>query len=108
MNHSGKNLTPPELPAAERDALLAKCDIALCEVVKELRFSMVIGVGRVAEQRARKVLSAAGLSVRVEGIMHPSPRNPQANKGWEQAAKTKLEELGVLSLLCSTSGADGL
>uniref|UniRef100_A0A8C7YP87 Single-strand-selective monofunctional uracil-DNA glycosylase 1 n=1 Tax=Oryzias sinensis TaxID=183150 RepID=A0A8C7YP87_9TELE len=108
MNHSGKNLTPPELPAAERDALLARCDSALCEVVKELRFSMVIGVGRVAEQRARKALSAAGLSVRVEGIMHPSPRNPQANKGWEEAAKTKLEELGVLSLLCNTSEEHGL
>ncbi|XP_068451187.1 single-strand selective monofunctional uracil DNA glycosylase [Clinocottus analis] len=96
---SGKNLTPPELPAAEREALLALCDIALCQAVEALGVSMVIGVGRVAEQRARRALSAAGVNVKVEGIMHPSPRNPLANKGWDAVAKAKLTELGVLSLL---------
>lgn len=99
MASSGKNLTPPELKLEERDALLAKCDIALCQVVTVLGVSMVIGVGRVAEQRARKALNAAGINVRVEGIMHPSPRNPAANKGWEEVARKKLEELGVISLL---------
>ncbi|CAL8335907.1 unnamed protein product [Lota lota] len=99
MAESGKNLTPPELSAAERDALLALCDGALCQAVEALGFSMVIGVGRVAEQRARRALSAAGINVRVEGIMHPSPRNPQANKGWAEVATAKLEELGVLALL---------
>ncbi|KAM4588351.1 single-strand selective monofunctional uracil DNA glycosylase-like [Odontesthes bonariensis] len=102
MNANGKNLTPPELPAAERDTLLAKCDTALCQVVRALNVSMVIGVGRVAEQRARRALSAAGVSARVEGIMHPSPRNPLANKGWEEVARAKLAELGVLSLLSNT------
>ncbi|XP_059185618.1 single-strand-selective monofunctional uracil-DNA glycosylase 1 [Centropristis striata] len=96
---SGKNLTPPELPAAEREALLKLCDIALCQAVEALGVSMVIGVGKVAEQRARRALSAAGVNVRVEGIMHPSPRNPLANKGWEEVARAKLTELGVLSLL---------
>ncbi len=99
MSASGKNLTPPELPVGEREALLVLCDNALCRVVEALGVSMVIGVGRVAEQRARRALSAAGVDVRVEGIMHPSPRNPQANKGWEAVAKAKLEELGVMSLL---------
>lgn len=102
MSDSGKNLTPPELPAAEREALLRLCDIALCQVVEALNVSMVIGVGKVAEQRARRALSAAGVNVRVEGIMHPSPRNPLANKGWEDVAKAKLQELGVLSLLIKT------
>lgn len=99
MSQSGKNLTPPELPARERDALLLHCDAALCQVVRGLGVSMVIGVGKVAEQRARRALSEAGISVRVEGIMHPSPRNPLANKGWAAVAKTKLDEIGVLSLL---------
>ncbi|XP_070759113.1 single-strand selective monofunctional uracil DNA glycosylase [Enoplosus armatus] len=103
MSSSGKNLTPPELLADEREALLALCDIALCQVVQALGVSMVIGVGRVAEQRARRALSAAGVDVRVEGIMHPSPRNPQANKGWEQVAKAKLTELCVMSLLNNVS-----
>ncbi|KAM4740278.1 single-strand selective monofunctional uracil DNA glycosylase-like [Anableps anableps] len=102
MSASGKNLTPPELPAAEREALLSLCDAALCKVVEALNVSMVIGVGRVAEQRARRALSAAGVDVRVEGIMHPSPRNPLANKGWEEVAKAKLADLGVLPLLSSS------
>lgn len=102
MSASGKNLTPPELPAAERENLLRLCDGALCEVVRALGVSMVVGVGRVAEQRARRALSAAGVTVRVEGIMHPSPRNPLANKGWEEVAKAKLGELGVMSLLSSS------
>ncbi len=106
MSASGKNLTPPELLAPEREALLKLCDIALCQAVEVLGVSMVIGVGRVAEQRARRALSAAGVKVRVEGIMHPSPRNPSANRGWEEAAKAKLTELGVMSLLNSVSSSD--
>ncbi|XP_020500797.1 single-strand-selective monofunctional uracil-DNA glycosylase 1 [Labrus bergylta] len=101
MSASGKNLTPPELLVGEREKLLVLCDIALCQVVKALGVSMVIGIGRVAEQRARRALTAAGVSVRVEGIMHPSPRNPKANKGWEEEAKAKLTELGVMSLLAN-------
>lgn len=101
LSATGKNLTPPELPVAEREALLALCDNALCQAVEALGVSMVIGVGRVAEQRARRALAAAGAKVQVEGIMHPSPRNPQANKGWEEVAKAKLADLGVMSLLNS-------
>ncbi|XP_069011670.1 single-strand selective monofunctional uracil DNA glycosylase isoform X1 [Embiotoca jacksoni] len=102
VSASGKNLTPPELPAAQREALLALCDIALCQVVEALGVSMVIGVGKVAERQARRALSAAGVDVRVEYLMHPSPRNPLANKGWETAAEAKLTELDVLSLLSSS------
>ncbi|XP_043107168.1 single-strand-selective monofunctional uracil-DNA glycosylase 1 [Puntigrus tetrazona] len=101
MSESGKNLTPPELAAAERDALLSCCDGALCQAVGALGVSMVIGVGRLAEQRARRALAGAGLDVRVEGIMHPSPRNPLANKGWAAVARDKLDRLGVLALLTS-------
>uniref|UniRef100_A0A8C1XWI4 Single-strand-selective monofunctional uracil-DNA glycosylase 1 n=1 Tax=Cyprinus carpio TaxID=7962 RepID=A0A8C1XWI4_CYPCA len=101
MSESGKNLTPPELPAAERDALLSCCDSALCQVVTALGVSMVIGVGKLAEQRARRALAEAGITVRVEGIMHPSPRNPLANKGWANIVRDKLDNLGVVSLLTS-------
>ncbi|XP_061076598.1 single-strand-selective monofunctional uracil-DNA glycosylase 1 isoform X2 [Conger conger] len=99
MNDNGKNLTPADIPAAERNALLAACDQGLCQVVRALGVSTVIGVGQLVEQRARRALAAAGLEVRVEGILHPSPRNPQANKGWEPIVQAKLVELGVLELL---------
>ncbi|XP_048856367.1 single-strand-selective monofunctional uracil-DNA glycosylase 1 isoform X3 [Brienomyrus brachyistius] len=69
VSGSGKNLTPPELPAAVRDALLARCDDALCQVVQVLGVATVIGVGKVAEQRARRALAAAGLQLySVEGL----------------------------------------
>ncbi|KAK2874604.1 hypothetical protein Q8A67_021757 [Cirrhinus molitorella] len=106
MSESGKNLTPPELPAVERDALLSCCDSALCQVVIALGVSMVIGVGKVAEQRARRALSEAGITVRVEGIMHPSPRNPLANKGWASIVRDKLDNLGVLHLLTRKDNYD--
>lgn len=100
MSGSGKNLTLPELPAAERNQLLSLCDAALCQAVRALGVTMVIGVGRVAEERARRALAAQGVSdVRVEGVLHPSPRSPRANQGWEDEARTKLEELGVMDLL---------
>ncbi|XP_044299244.1 single-strand selective monofunctional uracil DNA glycosylase isoform X1 [Varanus komodoensis] len=99
VSQSGRNLTPADLPAAQREQLLQVCDDALCEAVKLLGVSMIIGVGRFAEQRARKALSAAGISVRVECVMHPSPRNPQANKGWDKIIRVKLEELGVMNLI---------
>ncbi|NXT52207.1 SMUG1 glycosylase, partial [Pluvianellus socialis] len=76
---SGRNLPPAELPPAARRHLLGLCDRAL--------------------QRARRALAAAGLAVRVEGLPHPSPRNPRANRGWEELAKARLGELGVLELL---------
>ncbi|XP_060618879.2 single-strand selective monofunctional uracil DNA glycosylase isoform X1 [Anolis sagrei] len=99
VSESGRNLTPADLPAAQREQLLQVCDDALCETVKLLGIAMVIGVGRFAEQRARKALAASGITVRVEGVMHPSPRNPQANKGWDAIMRAKLEELGVMPLI---------
>ncbi|KAG2467607.1 SMUG1 glycosylase, partial [Polypterus senegalus] len=99
MNESGKNLTPSDLPAAQREKLLQMCDEALCQVVQALGVSTVIGIGKLAETRARKALCTAGMETRVVGIMHPSPRNPQANKGWEEITRNRLEELEILPLL---------
>lgn len=99
VSQSGRNLTPADLPAAQREQLLQICDDALCEAVKLLGVATVIGVGRFAEQRAHKALSAAGIPVRVEGVMHPSPRNPKANKGWDAIIRAKLEELGLMALI---------
>ncbi|XP_073402354.1 single-strand selective monofunctional uracil DNA glycosylase isoform X2 [Dendrobates tinctorius] len=98
-SETGKNLTPTDLPKAQRDTLLDICDEALCQVVKTLGVKMVIGVGKFSEQRARKALAGEGMDVTVKSIMHPSPRNPQANKGWDSVVRAQLQELGVLPLL---------
>lgn len=96
---SGRNLTPAELPAKQREQLLGVCDAALCRQVQLLGVRLVVGVGRLAEQRARRALASLMPEVQVEGLLHPSPRNPQANKGWEVVAKERLNELGLLPLL---------
>ncbi|TRZ11604.1 hypothetical protein HGM15179_015511 [Zosterops borbonicus] len=96
---SGRNVAPPELRPPLRRRLLALCGDALVAAVVALRVALVVALGRVAEQGARRALRAAGLAVRVTGIPHPSPRNPRANRGWETQARARLEEEGVLSLL---------
>ncbi|XP_010607669.1 single-strand selective monofunctional uracil DNA glycosylase [Fukomys damarensis] len=96
---SGRNLTPAELPAKQREQLLGICDAALCRQVQLLGVRLVVGVGRLAEKRARRALAGLTPEVQVEGLLHPSPRNPQANKGWEAVAKERLGELGLLPLL---------
>ncbi|XP_052497254.1 single-strand selective monofunctional uracil DNA glycosylase isoform X2 [Budorcas taxicolor] len=98
---SGRNITPAELPARQREQLLGACDTALCRQVQLLGVRLVVGVGRLAEQRARRALAGLMPEVQVEGLLHPSPRSPQANKGWEAVAKERLNELGLLPLLTS-------
>ncbi|XP_004716972.1 single-strand selective monofunctional uracil DNA glycosylase [Echinops telfairi] len=96
---SGRNLTPAELPAKQRHQLLGLCDLALGRQVRLLGVRLVVGVGRLAEQRARRALADLMPEVQVEGLLHPSPRSPQANRGWEAVAKERLSELGLLPLL---------
>ena len=38
-------------------------------------------------------------NVKVYGLMHPSPINPAANKGWNQLATAKFSELGLLDMI---------
>ncbi|KAK1341086.1 hypothetical protein QTO34_017488 [Cnephaeus nilssonii] len=90
---------PAELPAKQREQLLGLCDAALRRQVQLLGVRLVVGVGRLAEQRARRALAGLMPEVQVEGLLHPSPRSPQANKGWEPVAKERLNELGLLPLL---------
>ncbi|XP_029422371.1 single-strand selective monofunctional uracil DNA glycosylase [Nannospalax galili] len=99
LTPSGRNLTPAELPAKQREQLLGICDAALRRQVQLLGVRLVVGVGRLAEQRARRALADLMPEVRVEGLLHPSPRSPQANKGWEAVARERLQELGLLPLL---------
>jgi single-strand selective monofunctional uracil DNA glycosylase len=93
MEASGKNRTPDQLPSLEREALFAACDEALCATVRLMAPCCVVGIGGFAEQRARQAL--AGWDVRVTSVLHPSPANPRANRGWESEVERDLSEAGI-------------
>ncbi|XP_061419353.1 single-strand selective monofunctional uracil DNA glycosylase isoform X1 [Lethenteron reissneri] len=110
LAESGKNVTPPELPAAQRRALVQACDAALCLAVRALGVRVVVGLGRYAERRARDALEAGGMGpaeVRVAFLMHPSPVNPRANRGWDAVARRTMQEIGILELLTTEDGEIG-
>lgn len=93
MEESGRNRTPDKLPAAEREPIYAACDKHLRRLVTLLEPSWLIGVGAFAADRARRVLGEGG--PKIETVLHPSPANPRANRGWKQAASAQLKEIGI-------------
>jgi single-strand selective monofunctional uracil DNA glycosylase len=93
VEESGRNLTPDKLPSVEQRALFAHCDDALRRLVAHLRPRFVIGVGGFAERRAR--LALAGHACVIGTVLHPSPANPQANRGWSKIIEKQLGEIGV-------------
>lgn len=92
MEESGRILAPDKLPARERKPLEAACDRALHGVVEALEPRAVIGIGAFARRRAERALHGRG--VEILGLPHPSPANPQANRGWSKAADALLKRLG--------------
>ena len=90
---SGRNLTPDRIASAEREPLFRACDDHLRTTVDLLRPEWVIGVGSFAESRARQAL--AGRPQRIGRILHPSPANPRAQRGWAKSARRELEALGA-------------
>lgn len=94
MEESGKNRTPDKLPVAEREALFAACDRALRQTVEVLQPRYAIGIGGFACQRLQAAL--AGRDLTIAAVPHPSPANPQANRGWGKLMDVRMAELGIL------------
>jgi single-strand selective monofunctional uracil DNA glycosylase len=93
LESSGRNRTPDRLAAKEKSGLFAACDGALVDTVRAMRPRFVVGVGKFAEDRAIQALD--GLDVRIGRILHPSPANPEANRGWVGRVSAELTALGV-------------
>jgi single-strand selective monofunctional uracil DNA glycosylase len=91
MDDSGRNRPPDKLAAAERTALFHVCNDALVSMADTLQPTLVIGIGRFAEQRAREAL---GSEVRIGRILHPSPASPAANADWAGLVDAQLRALG--------------
>ena len=93
MEESGKNRTPDKLPVAEREPIVAACDVALKRLVEYLKPEIIVGVGAYAEGRAKEAL--AGMDIRIGRVLHPSPASPVANRGWAERADKDFEKLGI-------------
>jgi len=93
LSESGQNLTPDKLPVRDRDLLLKICDCTLVQMVDYFQPTFVIGVGGFAEQSALRALQES--NVRIGRIPHPSPANPIANRGWEEAMMSDLNAMGI-------------
>jgi single-strand selective monofunctional uracil DNA glycosylase len=93
LEAGGRNRTPVQLPAREREPLLAACDDSLRAQIAILRPRLVIGIGRFAEERAHAALGA--LDLEIACIPHPSPASPAANRGWAKDVDRELRRLGV-------------
>jgi single-strand selective monofunctional uracil DNA glycosylase len=90
---SGRNRTPDQIRAVEGKALQKACDQALRRTVEYFKPRYVIGVGKFAEKRAR--IAIDNRKVKIGMIAHPSPANPQANRGWESLIVKQLTDLGI-------------
>ncbi|HEX8740429.1 MAG TPA: uracil-DNA glycosylase family protein [Casimicrobiaceae bacterium] len=98
---SGRNLTPDHLPATAQRDLYAACDLHLARALAALAPSWAIGIGDFAAKRIRSLLESDGVDPRLARslksgrILHPSPANPTANRGWAEAVDGELAALGV-------------
>ena len=93
LEETGRNRTPDKLPPPEREPLYGACDHALGQIVDFLQPSLVLGVGRFGEARARKILRSRDIGI--GHILHPSPASPAANRGWTEQVERQLADLGV-------------
>lgn len=93
LEESGRNRTPDKLPGPEREPLFEACDRHLRRIVAVLEPDWLVGVGGFAARRARRVFGDAG--PRIAEILHPSPANPRANRGWVKEVEGQLRGLGL-------------
>lgn len=100
LTDSGKNVTPPQLTSSVLDQINNLCNATLVEVVRLLKCKYVICIGKYALAQAQKALSADEFNgTTLECLMHPSPINPAANKGWADIAIKQLTEIGIIDII---------
>ncbi len=96
MEETGRNRTPDKLKPDERRALFDACDEHLIEIVLCMRPAWLIGIGGFAEKRFGGIseeLARRGANPKIGRILHPSPANPAANRGWAIAVEREMREL---------------
>ncbi|MEM6332405.1 MAG: uracil-DNA glycosylase family protein [Planctomycetota bacterium] len=101
MAETGRNVTPDKLGKDERAALEAACDARLVAVLRVVRPTVLVGIGKYAEAKLARVVAAHGVDPAdggeavVGSVLHPSPASPAANRGWAERATAQLVEMGA-------------
>ncbi|RMG94061.1 MAG: single-stranded DNA-binding protein [Deltaproteobacteria bacterium] len=93
LDEGGRNVTPDKLPRAAAAACFAACDEALRRTVEIVEPRALVGVGKFAEARLQKVFGDRDIPI--ASVLHPSPANPRANRGWAEIARAQLAEFGL-------------
>ncbi len=93
FDQDGRNLTPDKLRKKQREPLFRVCDEALRRTIEYLDAECLIGIGKFAYERAEEALS--GFKIKMSRVMHPSPANPQANKGWGKFMDKEVKKAGL-------------
>ena len=77
------------------------------ELIEVFHVETIIAIGRYVEGQVQTALKQANNSkVKVHCLQHPSPLNPQANRGWEAIAVKTLSDLDLLKIMVQTSPDD--
>lgn len=92
---TAKNITPDKLPKSERNELEKICDSYLYDIVKILNPQILVGVGKYAEEKLKQIEQCGNSRRKVISVIHPSPGNPQANRGWAEKTLKTLTENGL-------------
>ena len=96
FDQNGRNITPDKLTGTVSNQLTKICNQHLLKVVEILEIECVIGVGKYAQKRIGEIFEQNEQLI-LEGIPHPSPANPFANRNggedWKNAFKEALNPL---------------
>jgi len=86
---TARNVTPDKLGKEVRQNLDELCSRYLADVIAYFQPKALVGVGLYAKGK----LAPFAQGRLLDSIIHPSPGNPQANKGWEEKTELKFQSL---------------
>lgn len=94
---TGKNIIPEKIEKEVRVELEGVCDRYLDDMIQIIKPESVIGIGQYAKKKLTASISRLEKEIYVTSIIHPSPANPQANKGWAEIVENVLLEEHIWS-----------
>ena len=83
------------LRARDKKKVYQLCDQAFVRILSLLQATEIVTVGRTVNERLIKVREKFALKINIHFLMHPSPANPAANRGWSEIADKSLSDLNI-------------